>query len=148
MLFVYWVLLSILIVTQVRYCFPPFFQMIVEHLILPAGGILDRSDSYIFTGALAYSFVKAFLPLYGVWDNFLSTQEKRTEPKLLGFLNSRNPGAWRSPYMKVGICAGQMKIIFVLKTSEKDDEAKLATLPGLFNISPWKPLQENAFLIY
>jgi hypothetical protein len=50
--------------------------------------------------------------------------------------------------MKVGICAGQMKIIFVLKTSEKDDEAKLATLPGLFNISPWKPLQENAFLIY
>jgi hypothetical protein len=37
---------------------------------------------------------------------------------------------------------------FFLKTSEKDDEAKLATLQGLFNISPWKPLQENAFLIY
>ncbi|KAE9445939.1 hypothetical protein C3L33_22162, partial [Rhododendron williamsianum] len=31
-----------------------------------AGGILDRTDSYIFTGALAYSFVKTFLPLYGV----------------------------------------------------------------------------------
>ena len=31
-----------------------------------AGGILDRVDSYIFTGALAYSFVKIFLPLYGV----------------------------------------------------------------------------------
>lgn len=31
-----------------------------------AGGILDRVDSYIFTGALAYSFVKTFLPLYGV----------------------------------------------------------------------------------
>ncbi|CAN1332074.1 Phosphatidate cytidylyltransferase 4, chloroplastic [Linum perenne] len=29
-------------------------------------GILDRVDSYIFTGALAYSFVKIVLPLYGV----------------------------------------------------------------------------------
>lgn len=30
------------------------------------GGILDRVDSYIFTGALVYSFVKTLLPLYGV----------------------------------------------------------------------------------
>lgn len=37
-------------------------------LLIPfnAGGILDRADSYVFTGALAYSFVKTFLPLYGV----------------------------------------------------------------------------------
>uniref|UniRef100_A0A6N2MS67 Uncharacterized protein n=1 Tax=Salix viminalis TaxID=40686 RepID=A0A6N2MS67_SALVM len=32
--------------------------------------------------------------------------------------------------MKAGNCARQMKIFFVLKTSEKDDEAKFATLPG------------------
>ena len=31
-----------------------------------AGGVLDRVDSYIFTGALAYSFVKTFVPLFGV----------------------------------------------------------------------------------
>ncbi|KAB1225273.1 Phosphatidate cytidylyltransferase [Morella rubra] len=35
-------------------------------LIPGHGGILDRADSYIFTGALAYSFVKIILPLYGV----------------------------------------------------------------------------------
>lgn len=33
-----------------------------------AGGILDRVDSYLFTGALAYSFVKVGLPLCGVWE--------------------------------------------------------------------------------
>ncbi|XP_028752050.1 phosphatidate cytidylyltransferase 4, chloroplastic isoform X2 [Neltuma alba] len=35
-------------------------------LIPGHGGILDRVDSYVFTGALAYSFIKTFLPLYGV----------------------------------------------------------------------------------
>ncbi|KAI9078850.1 hypothetical protein K1719_039191 [Acacia pycnantha] len=35
-------------------------------LIPGHGGILDRVDSYVFTGALSYSFIKTFLPLYGV----------------------------------------------------------------------------------
>ncbi|GAB2296381.1 Phosphatidate cytidylyltransferase 4, chloroplastic [Dionaea muscipula] len=35
-------------------------------LIPGHGGLLDRADSYMFTGALAYSFVKIFLPLFGV----------------------------------------------------------------------------------
>ncbi|RVW63498.1 hypothetical protein CK203_054162 [Vitis vinifera] len=50
--------------------FQQFFgnSLVREKLIryLFTGGILDRADSYIFTGALAYSFVKTFLPLYGV----------------------------------------------------------------------------------
>jgi len=33
---------------------------------LIAGGTLDRADSYIFSGALVYSFVKTLLPLFGV----------------------------------------------------------------------------------
>jgi len=42
----------------------------VKHVLLTpfnAGGVLDRADSYLFTGALAYNFVKTFLPVYGVW---------------------------------------------------------------------------------
>nr|CAD1831160.1 unnamed protein product [Ananas comosus var. bracteatus] len=35
-------------------------------LIPGHGGILDRVDSYVFTGALCYSFVKIALPLFGV----------------------------------------------------------------------------------
>ncbi|CAH9110206.1 unnamed protein product [Cuscuta epithymum] len=35
-------------------------------LIPGHGGILDRVDSYIFTGGLAYSFIQICLPLYGV----------------------------------------------------------------------------------
>jgi len=37
-----------------------------------AGGILDRVDSYVFTGALCYSFVRVALPLYGVWLKHLA----------------------------------------------------------------------------
>eukprot|EP00268_Persea_americana_P062142 TRINITY_DN7942_c0_g1_i2.p1 TRINITY_DN7942_c0_g1~~TRINITY_DN7942_c0_g1_i2.p1 ORF type:complete len:152 (-),score=16.00 TRINITY_DN7942_c0_g1_i2:565-1020(-) len=35
-------------------------------LIPGHGGLLDRVDSYMFTGALAYSFVKTAIPLFGV----------------------------------------------------------------------------------
>lgn len=35
-------------------------------VFMVAGGILDRVDSYIFTGALVYSFVKVGIPLFGV----------------------------------------------------------------------------------
>lgn len=35
--------------------------------IIPGhGGVLDRFDSYIFTGALVFFMVKYLFPLYGV----------------------------------------------------------------------------------
>lgn len=40
--------------------------MFIEIILSIAGGVLDRVDSYLLTGALAYSFIK-FLELYGVW---------------------------------------------------------------------------------
>lgn len=39
--------------------------MFIEIILSIAGGVLDRVDSYLLTGALAYSFIK-FLELYGV----------------------------------------------------------------------------------
>ncbi|RWW15340.1 hypothetical protein GW17_00020830 [Ensete ventricosum] len=38
----------------------------LSKFLICAGGILDRVDSYVFTGALCYSFVKIVLPLFGV----------------------------------------------------------------------------------
>ncbi|RWW77536.1 hypothetical protein BHE74_00014300 [Ensete ventricosum] len=38
----------------------------LRKFLICAGGILDRVDSYVFTGALCYSFVKIVLPLFGV----------------------------------------------------------------------------------
>ncbi|RRT57696.1 hypothetical protein B296_00047074 [Ensete ventricosum] len=44
----------------------PLQTILRPKFLICAGGILDRVDSYVFTGALCYSFVKIVLPLFGV----------------------------------------------------------------------------------
>ncbi len=54
------------------YVYSLTITMFKSHMLMMAywcvaGGILDWVDTYIFTGALVYSFVKIGLPLFGVW---------------------------------------------------------------------------------